>query len=354
MLSTIKILKSKLASWVFYEKNKDDIKNSKILLLDTPIHTNLGDQAITIAEEQYIEEVLPDVKKFEIPANRLEGMERFYSKKVRPDATIIVHGGGFIGYLYPKEEYRIRRIIENFASNKVVIFPQTVTFDMESEEGLKFFQKSKEIYSGHKDLHLFLREEKSYNFVKESMGAVHSYLVPDIVTLIKLDVEKAKPSDRILMCLRSDREKAISEDSVTVIREVLSKRYEGYEISFIDTVLKESECVWIRPEERTGYVNRKLNEFAGAKLIITDRLHGMIFSLLAGTECIAFNNSNGKVGNVYKWISDIDYIHMVSSVEEFRQVVENKININQKYKYDRGLLRDKFQQLEDVLASGMD
>ena len=34
------------------------------------------------------------------------------------------------------------------------------------------------------------------------------------------------------------------------------------------------------PNTRTEEVNRKLEEFSRAKLVITDRLHGMIFSII--------------------------------------------------------------------------
>lgn len=57
-------LKRFVGKWIFLLKNIRGIKNSDILLLDTPVHRNLGDQAIAIAERSYLEEVLPKKKSF--------------------------------------------------------------------------------------------------------------------------------------------------------------------------------------------------------------------------------------------------------------------------------------------------
>ena len=49
----------------------------------------------------------------------------------------------------------------------------------------------------------------------------------------------------------------------------------------------------------------KISEFSEFKCIITDRLHGMIFSLLSMTPCCVFDNKNHKVfGIVESWHLD--------------------------------------------------
>ena len=48
------------------------------------------------------------------------------------------------------------------------------------------------------------------------------------------------------------------------------------------------------------YVYNKLTEFASARLVITDRLHGLIFSAITNTPCIAFDNLSGKVHGTYR------------------------------------------------------
>ena len=47
--------------------------------------------------------------------------------------------------------------------------------------------------------------------------------------------------------------------------------------------------------------------FLGADIVITDRLHSMVFALLAGCKCIAIDNTTHKVSGVYKkWLYTIN------------------------------------------------
>ena len=52
----------------------------------------------------------------------------------------------------------------------------------------------------------------------------------------------------------------------------------------------------------------KLQEFSTARLVITDRLHGMVFAAITGTACIAFRNYNYKIEGTYEWIEYLQYI----------------------------------------------
>ena len=76
----------------------------------------------------------------------------------------------------------------------------------------------------------------------------------------------------------------------------------------------------ITQQEGERLVYGKWNEFRSARLVITDRLHGMIFSAVTGTPCVALNNSNGKVGYEYEWLKDVPYIAFASTVDEVPQL----------------------------------
>ena len=61
----------------------------------------------------------------------------------------------------------------------------------------------------------------------------------------------------------------------------------------------------ISPDQREGEVLSKLEEFSSAELVITDRLHGMIFCAVTGTPCIVINSKSPKVRGCYQWICDL-------------------------------------------------
>ena len=47
-------------------------------------------------------------------------------------------------------------------------------------------------------------------------------------------------------------------------------------------------------EKREEELKRKFNEFKSAKLVVTDRLHGMVFAAITGTNCIVINSKSPK------------------------------------------------------------
>ena len=81
----------------------------------------------------------------------------------------------------------------------------------------------------------------------------------------------------------------------------------------------------ISPRRREFFLNKKLDEFAKAEIVITDRLHGMIFATITGTPCIAFDNLSNKVSGVYEWIMDQSYVKCIDfdrcGMEEAEEIV---------------------------------
>ena len=52
----------------------------------------------------------------------------------------------------------------------------------------------------------------------------------------------------------------------------------------------------------------KIREFSAGRLLITDRLHGMIIAALAGIPCLAFDNATHKVRGVFEWLRGLGNI----------------------------------------------
>lgn len=316
--------------------------NVDFLLLQIPEHGNLGDQAIVLAEEQWLDRL--KLKYFEAPAELTDELETKYAHYAPMNQTILVPGGGFLGALWPNEEYRFRRILKAFKNQKIIVWPQTVTFDMDTEDGRRFFEESKEAYTSHPNLTLFVRETKSLKFMKKHMPSVDVRLVPDSVTTLDIPNFDFNRSG-ILLCLRMDKEKNISSESIARIKSELAKTYPSENMTFTDTVVPRE----IRKDDRNREVNVKFSEFAHSKLVVTDRLHGMVFAALTGTPCIALSNSNGKVKGVYKWIRDTNpYVKYVDDLNDLASVLQ-ELNLNQEYHYNKSECVRKFQPVVDLL-----
>lgn len=310
------------------------------ILVGTPQHGNLGDQAIALAEYQLFAECDKEKAIIEIPSVIMYKAKWF--KKWIGNRPIFIHGGGFIGTLWFNEEEMLRGVIKNYPNNKIVILPQTITFE-DTEWGNQVKQESIEIYNAHKDLIICAREITSYEMGKQLFPNARVLSVPDMVVGYNVtDVFQGNRKGAI-MCMRSDCEKALSDSDNQRIEETL-KRVFGDEIQHTDTVLAHE----IQKKQRSLYVNEKLKQFAGAKLVVTDRLHGMVFAALVGTPCIALGNTNGKVKGIYQWIKKLEYIQYIEQIDDMEAMIQKLSNM-ENCQYDNRHILEKYEALKEIV-----
>lgn len=322
------------------------VRKLNCLLVDTPIHGNLGDQAIVLAEQQMLTEL--HLRHFELRAPECGKQAFVYARLIPKRCTVLIHGGGFMGSIWPREEYRLRRLLKAYAHRRVIMMPQTVTFDLQTEEGRQFFEESRRCYMAHPDLTVFVREEKSAAFMRTNMPEVRTVLVPDIVTSL---VRPMPETDRsgVLFCMRSDAEKHVTDKTVQEIEDIVRQAVPDEQIRYSDTLIPELVPVPMR--ERT--VDQKLHEFAAARLIVTDRLHGMVFAAITGTPCIALSNSNGKVKGVYEWLRHCSYVRYADTAAEVGTALET-LDLTKRYHYETAPLTKAFAPLTEALKRAGD
>ena len=324
---------------IFLTDKKTPMK--KIYLVGTPIYGNLGDQAIALAEYKYFENMNYSAKIVEIPSLYIARHTALF-KFIIGKSDIYVTGGGFMGTLWPKEENMIRSVVKTFKKNKITILPQTVFYE-NTKEGKTEKENARQIYGQHSNLHWFLRETVSYDCVKEMLPNGKVYLCPDMALLLNTACETEKVRKNILMCLRSDKEKNLTKNDLEKIEATLKKYCPNEELSYTDTVLKKN--VWLK--ERNYEVYKKIEEFSNAKLIVTDRLHGMVFAAIAQTPCIVCGNINYKVKGIYQWIKENKYIRYVEKIEE----IVKELSEYQNPQYDSSYLKEQYKVLEWVIKN---
>ena len=94
--------------------------------------------------------------------------------------------------------------------------------------------------------------------------------------------------------------------------------------------------------EREHFLRRKWADFSACRLIITDRLHGMIFAAITGTPCLALDNISGKVKGGYEWIKELKYICFCNSQDELYEKVEEYYNLTSTH-YDKSVLMENYK-----------
>ena len=326
-----------------YVKNMDyyeSISNKKnIFFIGSAHYNNLGDQAISMATIKFLKDNFEDYNLVDIRLDEFMLHLKSLKKYIKSNDLIILQGGGNMGYMYADAEDNRRTVIHYFKKNKIIIFPQTIDYS-DDERGRKEFEKSKRTYGSHSNLYILAREEKSFKIMKEAYTKNQVVLVPDIVTYLN-ESDNSGTRDGILLCLRNDEEGTLNSNNKKEIFEECKKYSDN--IKFVDTI---SDKEIITSQEREQCVREKLQEFKHAGLVITDRLHGMIFSSITGTPCIVFDNYNNKVKGVYKWIEYLPYIKFSHSYKDIN--IEEMLNLNDN-RYENYQLKDKFQEIISLI-----
>lgn len=307
-----------------------------VFLVMTPVHGNLGDHAIAQAENNLMKKAKVDY--LELTGEDLHGLRKYGKLDIMNGRVIFVNGGGNLGTLWMDVETMQRQILIHNPDSRIVILPNTIFYE-DSQWGREELEKSKAIYNAHSSLTIFARERTSFAFMKPLYQDVR--LMPDMV----LSMNRCKelhPRQGCLLCLRCDCEKTRTNAQEQLIREQARAIF-GDNVEDTDMIAGDR----IPVEQRESALDRKFAEFASAELVITDRLHGMVFCAITGTPCIVVDSKSPKVRGCYEWIRHLDYIRFADDLANIAQEYE-KIPQTEHH-YDNSHIRHYYEELAKVV-----
>ena len=286
--------------------NDNNASAVRILLGETPLYRNIGDLAIAVAEKQYLDNLHAGVVKEYTENNRWFALA-YWRRLIKPDTTIVLQGGGNMGERYFGLDLKRAGVIKAFPHNRIVVMPQTS--DYNGKLGAALLTYMRNIYIKHGDVHLFARERRSYELMKRQFKGVDVRLVTDIVMTYRPEFDNQPTRSGALIILRQDGERLQANDLCGHIKAELNTMFDTADIRSSDTIY---HCD-VSYEERETVVLNKMREFASAEVVVTDRLHGMIFAAITGTPCVAFDNANHKISASYNaWLKNVPYIALSS------------------------------------------
>lgn len=317
----------------------------RIILLNVPTHGNLGDHLLSIASQEFFRENFPTHKILCVTSSQLYFSIRISLRDVIESDILCIAPGGFLGSLY-EEENRILNIIRRFPKNKIIILPQSYYYENTSL-GMEKKSKAREVYQRHSQLYVTVREQKSYDIlIKDIMKGKEErvWLLPDMALYLKRK-QSTLERNGVLWCMRNDSEKNIANSSIIA---ELKKQIEllGLQQSYTDTYVNYS--IPLDCEEKE--VEKKIKDFQSAKIVITDRLHGMIYAYLTGTPCIVLDNVSGKVSHVYDlWLYNVPYIKFVADSSNTMEAIKELCGYKEK-DFDTITLMEKFEELRKIIG----
>ncbi|MDO4780792.1 MAG: glycosyltransferase [Candidatus Saccharibacteria bacterium] len=301
-------------------------RQSIVFVMMTPSHGNLGDQAIAFAQRRFLEEYVPEYQIIETRWVSRAVFRRdaaLVRRLIRPGDVVCGHGGGNMGDQYPHEEEARRYVIQSFADYPVVNFPQTVFF-RDTPEARAMLKETKRVYNAHPRLTLVAREKKSYGLMRRYFPQATVLLVPDIVLSLPPQNELSQSRSGAMTCLRRDEEKRQAVDDTAIIA-LLKEKYGTVRVT--DTVVPDR--ITLSARSRQCKLRCKWAEFARAEVVVTDRLHGMVFAALTQTPCVVFTNYNHKVAGIYDWIRELPTIQLCHDIKELPLALETVISAQQ-------------------------
>ncbi len=305
-------------SIIFYFKFQRKIyklrrKNSKIYFcVGSAVHGNMGDQALGYCRHEFLKKI--GVQAHSIIEFTSRDEMRFWEqicKCIQQEDIILLRGGGYWGDLWLDGFDNLLQWIKAFPGNKVVVFPQSIFFS-NTKEGEEIKKASLDIIVQAKNLHLFARDYASYERLKELYVTANVYVTPDTVLAYKPDLGNDSIARKgVIFCIRKDKESYIEQTKIEELKTLFAQLDETitYQDTSIDFQLQKIN-------DRKKKLEELWRAFASAKMIVTDRLHGMIFATITGTPCIVYDNIDGKIGHQFEWIKNLEYVRFAKEEQD--------------------------------------
>lgn len=287
----------------YRRKTKQELlekRKMRVILTLTPWvkQKNLGDHAQAILIERWIKKQWPEAHFSEYDIRQTDDLVQ---ETLAPEDLIILCSGGNVGDVWIEAEYARRKILETFTANRILSLAQTIDFRDPAE-----LEISKRIYNAHPDLTFCARDGYSYALAREHFSNAKILLAPDIV----LTHKHTRRLDRkgVLLCLRLDKLSTLTQELADEIKARCEAA--GYAGQFINTRID-------RPvPNRRAFCEEMWDTFAASEGVITNRLHGTIFSIITSTPCVIIPPANHKISEAHFWLRHIPFVRFCHRIEE--------------------------------------
>lgn len=280
----------------------------KVVIALAGFYQNLGDMALTYAQKRFIETTLPDYDVLLFPASHTYSRMRALKRIVGPDDIITTIAGGNMDDVYSSLENARRYVVRSFPNHPIISFPQTFAFT-DTPGGKRALRRSARTYGAHRRLTVFGREPQSLELMKAGLRGTRVEGCPDVV--LSLGEEQAYTGrSGIMLTVRDDKEMLLTSGERQGIQRIIESKTD--DILVRDTVdVALSGC---QPNTFENSLRDFWDLLRSRRVVVTDRLHGMIFCVNTKTPVVVLPNSNHKIRGTYDaWLSGHSYVRYLDS-----------------------------------------
>lgn len=296
------------------------------VLLDLPYYTNVGDVLIW-------EATLNILKSVQYQCVYSASIETYRESEISENNIIVFMGGGNFGDLWKWHQEFRHKVMSRFPNNTIIQLPQSVYFSDSN-----YFEKDIAFFNSHKGVvKICLRDQKSYNIIKENYKNVIPFLLPDMALAFdvskfmnKYHIKNFEGKGNLFVC-RQDCEKnedefiykkipndVISGDWPTMEKEHKSHKLLRvllavfYRLHLSDTFTKKIVDCYYKWILKDAYIKSGINFLSKYGNIYSSRLHAAILASLMGKNVYIIDNSYNKIGGVYNlWLKDLKNVEIL-------------------------------------------
>lgn len=291
-------IRRKLTDNIIATYDEMDMCKNTVFYFGIPEHNNLGDIAQTYCILKWIEEnyLYHNILKIRTKAAFDNKLINFI-KETWKEGDLIICQSGYCTRYKNLDHLMHKKLAGVFYDKPIVILPQTVNLN-----NARDVQHTKNVFDKCSKLFFIARDMISFERAKEFVKDRQLGYFPDIVTSLigRIDIKKNIDRQGVLICVRNDSEKYYTDEEISALKESMMEKLEyvdirdtnsiysvEYTYSHLDTVIKEM-----------------IYDFSKYRVIITDRYHGTIFSLIANTPVIVIKTNDHKVTSGVDWFKD--------------------------------------------------
>lgn len=302
--------------------------HTECALIGFPDSSNVGDNAIWLGQVAWLRDAGIRI------AYRCHA--RSYRPKVLDERTragvILLSGGGNLGDVWPRLERLREKVIADFPGRRIVQLPQSICF--RERDALA---RARAVVDRHPALTLLVRDAASLAFARSELQA-RTLLCPDMAFYLGTLPPPPAPDTDVLWLRRTDVEAVRDADPVgngsTVAVDWLDSRLPaltrfrdalqplvGRHPRRLSVLRRVAEATFdVQARQRLAFGCGLL---ARGRVVITDRLHGHILSVLLGIPHVLLDNNNGKLRNFHKtWTASMPGVRWAGSPAEAQAAAE--------------------------------
>lgn len=292
-------------------------KERRIFYLGTTNHNNLGDNAQFYCIRKWINKNFPNYPCHEFESDSILdknfGFLDLFIKTYKENDLIIFQSGYTTQDLGGNHDEMHRKICELLPNAHILMMPQTIFF----REDKNRLRTSNSLNKA-KNMLFLARDKNSFDQAKEMFPNIKVECYPDIVTTLIGKYYFENDRNGVCLCVRNDGEKYYTDKELKSLSNRLER--DGDLVTWTDTSIKKS-AKQIHAKFK-DFIDNEIKSFSRYNVTITDRYHGTIFSLCAGTPVIILKTTDHKVTSGAEWFNGIydEHVYVASSLNEAYEI----------------------------------